>query len=143
MKFFSHRRAIPAVPIVSLIDILAILLIFFIATTTFKKRQSLVNVNLPQSSEMASSAEKVERLALSLTEDGQIYLGDQAVEPESLAEALRIARRTDPAVKFELKADQVAQIGLLVKVWDAAKKAGVEIDDLPVRILLQRGGGGQ
>ena len=60
-----------------------------------------------------------------------------------IAEALRIARRTDPAVKFELKADQVAQIGLLVKVWDAAKKAGVEIDDLPVRILLQRGGGGQ
>ena len=46
------------VPIVTLIDILAILLIFFIVTTTFKKNESLVKVNLPRSSALASGEDR-------------------------------------------------------------------------------------
>ena len=46
MKFYLKKRRSPSVPIVTLIDILAILLIFFIVTTTFKTKDSLVQVNL-------------------------------------------------------------------------------------------------
>lgn len=55
MKFYTQKRRQPTVPIVTLIDILAILLIFFIVTTTFKQRQSLLNVNLPKSSQMGEA----------------------------------------------------------------------------------------
>ncbi|MEZ5434597.1 MAG: biopolymer transporter ExbD [Verrucomicrobiales bacterium] len=74
MKFLSQKRPQPTIPIVSMIDILAILLIFFIVTTTFKKRQSLVSVNLPQSSELKSTSEKSARLALEVSAEGNMVL---------------------------------------------------------------------
>ena len=49
MRFYTRKRRMPAVIIVSLIDILAILLIFVIVTTTFKRDQPAVVINLPDS----------------------------------------------------------------------------------------------
>ncbi len=141
VNFYTRKRSTPAVPIISLIDILAILLIFFIATTTFKKRESLVNVALPQSSEMEASADTRPRVALILTKDEKIALGDQPLTLEGLPEALRRHKAANPEGKLELKADQEVPIGLLVKVWDAASQAEVKLDGIPLRIPLQPGGG--
>lgn len=140
MKFYTRKRSSPTVPIISLIDILAILLIFFIATTTFKKRESLVNVTLPQSSEMEASASESRRVALVLTKDERIALGDQELSLETLPGALRQFKLVNPEGKLELKADQGVPIGFLVKIWDAASQAEVEIDEIPLRILLESGG---
>ena len=139
MKFYAKKRSVPTVPIISLIDILAILLIFFIATTTFKRQESLVKVNLPQSTEMAATSEKIVRASLSLTPDEEIALGDLPLTLETLPDALRRFKSENPRAKLELKADEGVPIGFLVKVWDAASKANVRIDEIPLRILLQKG----
>ena len=55
---------------------------------------------------------------------------------DSLATALRDFKNDRPGEKLELKADEGAPLGLMVKVWDAATRAGLEINDLPLRILL-------
>jgi len=123
------------VPIITLIDILAILLIFFIVTTTFKKKESLVKVNLPKSSEMTAEGEITERIALSLGKDGQVSLGDRVIPMASLPAALMEFKQSGEG-ELELKADEGAPLGLMVEVWDAATKAGLEISDLPLRILL-------
>lgn len=141
MNFYTRKRSLPAVPIISLIDILAILLIFFIATTTFKKRESLVNVTLPQSSEMEATPERSLRVPLTLTADEEIFLGEVPVQLETLAEALREFKATNPEGKLELKTDQDVPIRFVVEVWDAAKRADVKIDEIPLRILLKSGGG--
>ncbi|MCB1087896.1 MAG: biopolymer transporter ExbD [Verrucomicrobiae bacterium] len=141
MKFYIAKHRSPTIPLVSLIDILAILLIFFIATTTFKKKEALVNVNLPQSSEMNAGADPVRRVALTLTKEETIHLGDQAVAIDDLATVLRQFKLANPNDKLELKADQEVPIGLLVKIWDAASKAQVKIDEIPLRILVQPGNG--
>ena len=82
MKFYRKRRSNPVVPIVTLIDILAILLIFFIVTTTFKTNESLVQVNLPRSSEMGEGTTEARRVPLALGKDGRISLGDRIVPIE-------------------------------------------------------------
>lgn len=135
MKFITRKRVQPSVPIISLIDILAILLIFFIATTTFKRKEALVNVTLPKSTEMASSAERLTRVTLAVTKDGQIALGGQTVTLETLAQALRDLKQRQPDLKLQLKADKEVELGLVVKVWDEARKAKIEISDVPLRIL--------
>lgn len=138
MKFYQKRRQRPAVPIVTLIDILAILLIFFIVTTTFKKDESLVKVNLPTSSELSSDSNPEPRVALSLSETGEVSLGGRIVSLETLSVALREFKTENPNAELELKADEGAPLGQMVKVWDAATKAGLEINDLPLRILLEK-----
>lgn len=137
MKFIVKKRRNPAVPIVTLIDILAILLIFFIVTTTFKTRDSLVKVNLPRSSELGQGSDEARRVPLALGRDGSVSLGGDLVPLETLAQALSDFKTRRPLDELELKADEGAPLGLMVKVWDAATRAGLEIDDLPLRILIE------
>ncbi|MDF1824523.1 MAG: biopolymer transporter ExbD [Verrucomicrobiales bacterium] len=137
MKIYTKRRKKPTVPIITLIDILAILLIFFIVTTTFKTKESLVKVNLPRSSEMAAGGEATLRTALALGKDGKVSLGEQVVPMEGLAAALSQYKQANPDRDLELKADEGAPLGLMIDVWDAATKAGIEIGELPLRILLE------
>jgi biopolymer transport protein ExbD len=138
VNFYARKRKKPTVPIITLIDILAILLIFFIVTTTFKKKESLLKVNLPRSSEMASSATTESRIPLALTQDGQISLGSQTLTLEQVPGALRALKQSNPDAKLEMKADSETSLGLMVKLWDAATKAGVAIDDIPLRIRLDQ-----
>lgn len=136
MNFYKKKRTRPTVPIITLIDILAILLIFFIVTTTFKKQESLLKVNLPRSSEMGQARFVQDRIPLALSEDGQISLGARMLTMEQVPDALRSLKESNPTAKLEMKADSGTSLGLMVKLWDAATKAGVEIDDIPLRIRL-------
>ncbi|MDF1816092.1 MAG: biopolymer transporter ExbD [Verrucomicrobiales bacterium] len=138
MKFYTKKRKKPTVPIITLIDILAILLIFFIVTTTFKKKESLLKVNLPRSSEMAASATTETRIPLALSDTGEISLGAQSLTLEQVPGALQALKRSNPEAKLEMKADSETSLGLMVKLWDAATKAGVEINDIPLRIRLEQ-----
>lgn len=124
-------------PIITLIDILAILLIFFIVTTTFKTRESLLKVNLPSSTKVLGGEDSSRRVVLLLSADGQISLGERILPVEELAEALKRFRSDQPEARLELKADEGAPLGSMVKVWDAAAEAGLEIGDLPLRIVLK------
>lgn len=119
-----------------MIDILAILLIFFIVTTTFKRDESLIQVNLPRSSEGGPEVDRERRVPLILGKDGRVSLGPTELPLETLADALRDFHISRPGEKLEIEADEDAPLGLLVKVWDAATRAGLEIADLPLRILL-------
>ena len=49
MKIAVRKRRAPSIIIVSLVDILTILLIFFVVSTTFKRDQPEVQINLPDS----------------------------------------------------------------------------------------------
>ncbi|MDA7920170.1 biopolymer transporter ExbD [Verrucomicrobiales bacterium] len=137
MNIYRKRRQRPAVPIITLIDILAILLIFFIVTTTFKTRESLLKVNLPSSTKVLGGEDSSRRVTLLLSADGRLSLADRILPVEQLAAALNGLRRDNPDARLELKADEGAPLGSMVKVWDAAAEAGLEIGDLPLRIVLK------
>lgn len=96
-----------------------------------------MKVSLPQSSEMAASEDTDTRVALAVNPEGQLSLGQDMVTLESLPAALRALKQVQPGVKLELKADSETPVGLMVKIWDAATKADVEIKDIPLRILLK------
>ena len=141
MSFYVKKRRTPVIPIVPLIDILTVLLIFFVVTTTFKKenRSALLKIALPQASALSPSVETLARTALSVTADSRIFLDDRPVEIAGLAEAVSAFRQERPSAKLELKADEQAPLGTLVKVWDALAAAGLKINaDVPTKILLNK-----
>jgi biopolymer transport protein ExbD len=59
MKFAVRKRRAPSIIIVSLVDILTILLIFFVVSTTFKKDQPEVQINLPESKTSSSKPAEI------------------------------------------------------------------------------------
>ena len=127
MRFYTKKRRAPSVIIVSLIDILAILLIFFIVTTTFRKEQPRLQINLPESksSERGKDAPK-DPLILRVKNAAEISLGNEPVAIGSLAQALQAAIASNPGRPLAMQADRDAPFGVVVKVLDALKEAGLQ-----------------
>ena len=127
MKFYTRKRRQPSIIILSLIDILAILLIFFIVTTTFRKTQPQLQINLPDSktAELAP-AEQTEPLLLQVKGEKEIMLGGEPVTVEELAAKLMAVRERSPERPIAMQADREAPFGTIVAVLDALKDAGVK-----------------
>ncbi len=124
MKFAVRKRRAPAIIIVSLVDILTILLIFFVVTTTFKKDQPEVKINLPESKTAQKLPAELEHAIVSVDENDEIKLDGRGMGVEQLEGAVRDlpeARKSTLA----LQADKKASFGTIIKVMDALKLAGV------------------
>ena len=114
----------PAVIIVSLIDIFAILLIFVIVTSTFKKPQSAVTIKLPESSSAALQPQEQQNLLeLTVDPEGAVKLDGADVELEELSGKIKALWKAGRPLA--LKADTKAPFGVIVRVLDALKEAGV------------------
>jgi biopolymer transport protein ExbD len=125
MKFAVRKRRAPSIIIVSLVDILTILLIFFVVSTTFKKDQPEVQINLPESKTATSAPAELEHALLTVSENDEIKLDGKTIAVEDLESAVKnlsATRRTSLA----LQADKKASFGIIVKVMDALKLAGVK-----------------
>ena len=130
MQFYTRKRRSPFINIVSLIDILAILLIFFIVTTNFRKPQPQLQINLPDSkSAEASASSQNEPAVLRVKSDQEITLDEKPVTIENLTAALQKIRETQPSRGIAMQADREAPFGTVVKILDSLKAAGLR--DVP------------
>ena len=124
MRFYQRKRRMPTVIIVSLIDIFAILLIFVIVTSTFKRPQAAVTIKLPESTTAqplpSATAEQAE---LTISAEGEITLVNEPVELADLAGRIREIKEAGRSLV--LKADTKAPFGMIVRVLDALKEAGI------------------
>jgi len=141
MKFYTRKRRMPAVIIVSLIDILAILLIFVIVTTTFKSSQSQIVFKLPESKSAEATTENSEPMILEIDPSGEITFQDQKFnfnskddamvesQMKKLTALLLELKKKSPDTHFALKGASDANFGKIIKVIDAFKDA--DIKNLP------------
>ena len=124
MKFAVRKRRAPSIIIVSLVDILTILLIFFVVSTTFKKDQPEVQINLPESKTAIKAPSEVEHAIVTVDQNDEIKLDGKTINVDQLEGAVRdlpAERRSTLA----LQADKKASFGTIIKVMDALKLAGV------------------
>lgn len=143
MRFYQQqRRVAPAIPVVSLIDVMSILLIFCIVCMSFPEKKSHLTISLPKAAAalagVTSSATQERRVTVSLKDKEGVFLGDQAVPLPELGKALVQLKAENPGVKLDLMADESLPLGTLVSVWDAFNQAGIAIKDVPARIQLQK-----
>ena len=125
MKFYSRKRRMPSVIIVSLIDILAILLIFVIVTTTFKRDQPAVVINLPDSKTASAAPTQNDPAVLSISSDQKLFLDNKPVELADLKDALVQMLAANPNRALALNADKAAPFGFVISVMDVLKEANV------------------
>ncbi|MBX9743496.1 MAG: biopolymer transporter ExbD [Chthoniobacterales bacterium] len=127
MRFYHKKRRIPSITIVSLIDILAILLIFFIVTTTFRKNLPQLQINLPESKTATPSAASAKKnIILQIKSAEVITLDTKPVTAALLPEALRAIQKENPNCNITMQADKEAPFGTVVTVLDALQIAGIK-----------------
>ena len=138
MRFIKKKTNRPIVPIVSLIDILAILLIYFILTSSPREDKAFASITLPKASSLAKSLQSSSNLELSLTSDSKIFLGVEEIPENQLMTRLKQLKSERPKLSLELKADEQAPLKSLVEAWDALTSAGYPVKDVPARILIKK-----
>lgn len=124
MQFAVRKRRAPSIIIVSLVDILTILLIFFVVSTTFKKDQPEVQINLPESKTATKAPAELEHAIVSVDEEDVVKLNGRTIAIEELEKAVTDLADTQRA-SLALQADKRATFGTIIKVMDALKLAGV------------------
>jgi biopolymer transport protein ExbD len=125
MKIAVRKRRAPSIIIVSLVDILTILLIFFVVSTTFKRDQPEVQINLPDSKTSTKASSELEHAVVSVNENDEVRLDGQVVGIDDLEASVKNLPATRRST-LALQADKKASFGMIVKVMDALKLAGVK-----------------
>ncbi len=111
------------IDITPMLDVVFIMLIFFIVTASFVKEAG-IDVNRPD----ASTAEVKERgnILVAITENNQVWIDRRQVDVRSVRANIERLRAENPEGAVVVQADKNSKNGLLVKVMDAARLAGVE-----------------
>ena len=110
------------VNVTSFIDVLFVLLLFFMVSTTFVS-QPAMNLELPKA--VHSQAARQPAIVVHLDQHGVIHLNDEALD-EALLEQVLIARlATSEDKSVVLKADSRVSHGVVVRILDIIKGAGV------------------
>jgi biopolymer transport protein TolR len=108
--------------IIPLVDVILVLLLIFMLTAPLMHRG--IDVNLPKSAGKPTAVE--ERVVITLTRDGAVYLNDKAVPAAALEHRLRDFYKDRADKTAYLKADQGLQYGLVVETMDRVRRGGVE-----------------
>lgn len=108
-----------------MLDLSYVLLIIFIILTTATVQG--IKVNLPQASKTPSLSEPQTK-AISITQDGTIYLDAYPVSLEQLESLLRQYKAVNPALPVVVKGDSAVQYQRIIDVLNVVGK--VEIKQL-------------
>lgn len=123
MQYYRAEKT-PRLMIIPMIDVIFFLLVFFMMSTLHMVYQKSIVVNLPKAA-LAQQEQKTP-IAITVTAEGNVYLGDQAVALPSLRGAVKSELARKPQAVVVLKADSHAEHGKIVAVIDELKAANVE-----------------
>ena len=119
----THRPPKKArIEIIPMIDTVFFLLVFFMMASLSMTVYRGMSLSLPKA---ASGEPRQDRVSVSVTRDGVIYLDRDRVEPAQLTENLRALHEKDPEVVVVVSADGDVTHRHVVEAMVAARVAGI------------------
>lgn len=134
MKLYERRFGQQGIPIVPMLDILTILLIFFIVHTEFKRQVSVLKLDVPQTHHLAGTQGDKDSILLEVGDDGSIAFNGRLIPTEQLTGAVRGLLQQNPQARIQVSAAGGASLARFVEVLDTLTAAGLEVEEVPVRI---------
>lgn len=124
LLFEPSRKKITSFSAISLTDIIFLLLIFFLLSSSFVVQPG-IKVDLPTT--RTSEPESHDRVIVTVTSEGELFVGMRPVSPERLEDELRAM--LDPVQErpsLIIRADKTCQFHWVVRVLDAGRRVGYQ-----------------
>jgi len=118
----GHRAPLGEINVTPMVDVMLVLLIIFMVAAPMMSTG--VSVDLPDAHAPRMALDE-EKLLLSITADQKVYLGDAEVPFDNLDQALRTNARLAADHELYVQADENVPYGFVVRVFAAARQAGV------------------
>ena len=113
-----------------MLDIVFIMLIFFIVTTVFVK-QAGIDVNKPEG--VTATKFKNANIFIAITESGAVWIDRREISLEAVRADVEKLLLEQPTDAVYIEADVKAKHGVVIKVMDQVKQAGVDKVAVAVR----------
>jgi biopolymer transport protein ExbD len=134
MNIYVRKTTTMGITIVPMLDILTILLIFFIVHTEFKRQVSVLNLDIPETHNLAGEKGNNESILLEVGADGQLAFGGKIISEQQLAAAVQELMESKPESTIQVSAAHASSLGHFLRVLDELTAAGLKIEEVPVRI---------
>jgi len=105
-----------------LIDVMLVLLVIFMITAPLMS--SSLRLDLP-SSEAATPSDAPAFIAVSLSPDGSLYLGDEKLAPEPFRQRVAALAKNRPEMEVQLRADKAVPYGQVAQLIGWVQEAGL------------------
>ncbi len=115
-------RPISDINVTPMVDVMLVLVVILIITAPLMA--SSLRLDLPRA-EGAQPTDAPRFVTVGITPEGRLFLDDQPVSAEQLAQALAQAAARSRDTEVQLRADREVPYGKVVEVMGAAQKAGL------------------
>ena len=114
------------IELIPMIDTMAFLLVFFMIASLAMAQQLGLPVDLPRASSAAPQTWGDRALVVTLRRDGKFFLNKQAISWSHLEPELHARLAARPSLIVVINADATMRHGAVMRVMDAAKRAGAQ-----------------
>ena len=123
MRDHSQKDEDSEINMTPMLDIVFIMLIFFIVTAVFVKEAGVsVNKPLAETGQMQPQVS----ILIAITDDNTVVINRKPTEIDSVRSAIKKLHAENPRGTVNIQADVESNSTLMMKVYDAVRKAGVE-----------------
>ena len=116
------HRPMSDINMTPLIDVMLVLLVIFMITAPLMTTS--LKLDLPKT-EGARPSDAPQFIAVAINEQGQMFVGDEAVTAEQLLQRAREAARRDPLTEVQLRADSRVPYGRVAELIGLVQDAGL------------------
>lgn len=129
----SHEEQ-PTLNLTSMIDVLFLLIMFFMAGTKFTEAERQIGLNVPKVSDSGALSAAPQKRVVNVYKDGQITLDRETVTLDELTTRLSAARRNYAGLGVTVRGDGSGQLQPVADVLNACRQAGIDDMSIAVRI---------
>ena len=120
----NKKTVMSEINVTPLVDVMLVLLIIFMVTAPMLEQK--VAVDLPRANgEPLAREEAKEKIVVSVSGQGSIYVNDVSVAEDRLGEKIAEATASNPSQPVYLRADRTVIYETVVRVMVALKAAGI------------------
>ena len=118
----ERPRPMGEINMTPLIDVMLVLLVIFMIAAPLMT--SSLRLDLPKS-EAATPSDAPRSIALAVTPDGLLHLGDEVLTAKQLRERLQQLAQANPALEVQLRADKTVPYGQVAQLIGWCQAAGL------------------
>jgi len=115
----------PQLNLISMIDVMLVLTIFFMAATRFAEEERKIDIKIPTVRDKGTLTAAPDPRIVNVYADGRIALGEADVTLEELTNRLTDARSQYQGLAVLVRGDRQASHGRMTEVYEACRRAGV------------------
>ena len=114
----------PTIMIIPMIDIVFFLLVFFMMSTLYMNTEQQIPLNLPSAS--TSTAKSIEPITITLTTTHTLYIDNQEISSDRLAEEVQSIVKQAPRQAFVIRASKDVYYSEVIALLDMLKVNGAK-----------------